>query len=378
MRDVPADGTGRSATRFWIDAGEKDSADIETLAPAMTRILVGKGWREGEDVAFQVGYGHVHSRTGVRERMRDALYFMLRRRAPASRGLALRPLADPAAALLDLASAGERALVWPEVRYEHGFYLNSVTIPVRVDDGRVATVDAAGPNRIRAIAPGRTILWAEFEGWKAQLPVAGYRPGEYPRLSLERAPAGTTVDGDLGEWPQLPYDIAPGPDGRSASGRFALGHDDRFLYVALSVADPRVVIQPERPSSDQDGVEVWVDARPDPVRSESKAWADGYQATFLFVRATPSPVPVPSPSQRAPLPEGVQRAVRATPAGYDAELAIPVAALDRAQGGAWRELRLNVRITDLVGAAEPRTDLWWLPAWQSPEARAGSGTFRRE
>src|SRR5712691_7717112 len=66
-------------------------------------------------------------------------------RSPAIRGLALKPLADPSASTLDLATAGDRALVWPEVRYEHGFYLNSVTIPLRIDDGAVAVVEASGP-----------------------------------------------------------------------------------------------------------------------------------------------------------------------------------------------------------------------------------------
>jgi hypothetical protein len=111
--------------------------------------------------------------------------------------------------------------------------------------------------------------------------------------------------------------------------------------------------------------------------AESKAWADGYQTTFLLLRATPSPVAVPAPSLRAPLPDAVERAVRGTPSGYDAEFAVPVRALDQLQGGPWRELRLNVRITDFAGAGALRADLWWQPAWQSPQSRIGSGTLRR-
>lgn len=368
--DVAADRVKRTATRFWIDGGEKDVADIETIAPVMTRLLIGKGWREGSDIAFQLGYGHLHGRTAMRERLRNALFFMLRREAPAVIGLSLRPLADPSATLLDLATAGERALVWPEVRYEHGFYLNSVAIPLHLDDSAVAAVDDAGPGRIRAIASGRTTLRAEFQGWKAQLAVTGYEPGDYPRLPTGRAPAQAAVDGDLSEWPALPHVIAPSRDEHSASARFATAYDDRYLYVAVAVADPRVVIRPDRRSAEQDGVEVWLDRRPDPARAESKASADGFQSTFLLVRATPSPVPVPAPSFRASLPKDVQRAVRLTPAGYNAEFAIPI--------GDCREFRLNVRITDSVGGDGPPTDLWWQPAWRSMESRTGSGTFRRE
>ena len=378
VRDVEADSVTRHTTRFWIDGGEKDSADIETIAPVMTKLLVGKGWREGEEIAFQLGYGHLHGRTAMRERLRDALYFMLRREAPAVGGLALRSLADPSATVLDLATAGERAMVWPEVRYEHGFYLNSVAIPLHVEDTKVAAVDDTGPGRIRAVAPGRTTLRAEFKGWKAQLPVTGYQPGEYARLSIGRSPGNAVVDGDLGEWPALPHYIAPGRDERSASARFAAAYDDRYLYVAVAVADPRIVIRPDRLSAEQDGVEVWLDGRPDPARAESKAWADGFQSTFLLVRATPSAVPVPSPSLRAPLPKDVKSAVRVTPSGYNAEFAFPIEVLHSLQGGAWREFRLNVHVTDFVGGDEPRSDLWWQPAWRSMDARAGSGTFRRE
>ena len=157
-----------------------------------------------------------------------------------------------------------------------------------------------------------------------------------------------------------------------------MAYTDSLLYVAISVVDPCVVIQTDRPSAQQDGVEIWLDARPDPLRAESKAWADNYQATFFLVRATPSPVAVPRPSVRVPLPANVGRAVHVTASGYDAEFAIPIEVLDRVQGGAWRELRLNVCITDFVAAGEPRTELWWQPAWRSMESRPGSGTFRRD
>ena len=370
VHEVAADSRKRTATRFWIDGGERDAADIETIAPVMTKLLIGKGWREGSDIAFQLGYGHLHGRTAMRERLRNALYFMLRREAPAVRGLSLRPLADPSATVLDLATAGERALVWPEVRHEHGFYLNSVVIPLHLDDPGVAVVDDSGPGRIRAIAPGRTTLRAELQGWKAQLAVTGYNPGDYSKLPIGRAPPEAVVDGDLSEWPALPYLIAPGRDKRSASARFATAYDERYLYVAVAVTDPRVVIRPDRRSAEQDGVEVWLDSRSDPARAESKAWADGFQSTFLLVRATPAPVPVPAPSIRVPLPKDVQRAVRLTPSGYNAEFAIPI--------GDWREFRLNVHITDSVGDDEPPSDLWWQPAWRSRDSRSGSGTFRFE
>jgi predicted alpha/beta superfamily hydrolase len=382
IRDVAADGRPKNTTRFWIDGGEKDAADIEILAPRMTRLLIDKGWREGDDVAFQLGYGHTHGRTAMRERLRDVLYFLLRHEPPAIRGLALKPLANPVPSTLDLSRAGDRAYVWPEVSYEHGFYLNSVAPSLRIDDSAIAVVETTDPGRIRAVGPGQSILRAEVSGRKAELPVRGYKPGDYSRFTVTRVERPPDVDGSLNEWQSLPFTIEPQPGMPSASARFATAFDDRFVYVAIAVKDSRLIIRPDKPSAEQDGVEVWLDARSDPMRSESKAQADGYQATFLLARVSPalSPstaVPLPAPSLRSALPKDLKRACRSTADGYDAEIAIPVEYLNRMQGGAWREFRLNVHLTDFVAAGEPKVDLWWQPFWRSVESLAGSGTFER-
>ncbi len=382
LHDVASDHRPKNTTRFWIDGGEKDAADIEILAPRMTRLLIGKGWREGEDVAFQLGYGHRHGRTAMRERLPDVLYFLLRRETPAVRGLALRPLADPFASALDLETAGDRAYIWPEIRYEHGFYLNSVAVPLHVDDSAVAVVDASDAGRIRAAGPGNSLVRAEFLEWKAQKPVRGYQPGVYPTYRVSRVRRAPEIDGHLDEWDSLPFTIHQAPGTHSAEARFATGFDDRFLYVAIAVRDPRLVIRPDKLSAEQDGVEVWLDARPDPMRSESKAQADGYQATFLLARVSPALSPstalaMPEPSLRSALPKDLKRACRLTATGYDAEIAIPIAYLDRMQGGTWKEFRLNIHVTDFLAAGEPNLDLWWQPPWRSMQALAGSGTFER-
>ncbi len=356
LADVAADGRAKHATRFWFDGGELDAADIERIAPRMAALLVKKGWREGDDVAFQLGYGHTHSRTAQRERTRDTLYFLLRKEAPAVKGLSLRPLADPSATALDLSTAGDRAYVWPEVRYEHGFYLNSVTIPLRIDNPSVARVDSS---RIHAVAPGSATVTAEFNGMKAVLPITGYTRGAYRKLPVTaKTPE---VDGDVSDWPALPHEVG-------TTARFGVSFDDRFVYVGVNVKDSRLVIQPGKPSSDQDGVDVWLDARPDPMRSESKSQADGYQTTFAYARV--------SPSLSGVVRKDSNTACRLTGDGYSAEIAIPVEYLNRMQGRDWREFRLNVHVSDFTSASD-KSDLWWQPAWRSIQSTAGSGTFAR-
>jgi hypothetical protein len=190
------------------------------------------------------------------------------------------------------------------------------------------------------------------------------------------------IDGSLKEWASIPFTIEANAGIPSASAQFATAFDDRFVYVAIAVKDSRVVIRPDKPSAEQDGVEVWLDARADPMRSESKAEADGYQATFLLARVSPAvsssaAAPMPEPSLRSALPKDLKRATKLTATGYDVEIAIPVEYLNRIQGGDWRQFRLNVHLTDFVAAGEPKVDLWWKPAWRSMESRVGSGTFER-
>jgi predicted alpha/beta superfamily hydrolase len=375
--EVARDRKGKTPTRFWLDTGERDSADIETVTPRMVKVLAEKGWVEGDDLAFAVGWGHLHGRTAQRERMRNMLYFLLWKEKPAERGMALRPLADPAAAGLRLETAGDRAYIWPEVQYAHGFFLHAVTARLRTEDATVATVDAGERGRVRNVGPGRTWVTAEFAGLRAQLPVEGYRAGGYERLAVRRVAQTPVVDGDLSEWGTLPYAIT-GPAG-AARARFATAYDERYLYVAVAVEDARLVVRPDKGFAEQDGVAVWLDARPDPRRAESKAWADGYQETFLLAPVSLAmPTVLLQPSYRVPLPEGLLRVCRRNARGYSAEFAIPAGYLRQMQGGDWREFRLNVQVTDYVSTGEPKVELWWQPAWRTMEATAGSGTFRRE
>jgi hypothetical protein len=64
--------------------------------------------------------------------------------------------------------------------------------------------------------------------------------------------------------------------------------------------------------------------------------------------------------------------------GYVAELAIPHAALDAAQKGPWKALRVNVTLNDLDDEAGLPAHLFWRPDWRGDETYPGSGTFERE
>ena len=205
-----------------------------------------------------------------------------------------------------------------------------------------------------------------------------------------------TVDGRLGDWPSLEFDVRrpaqilndakahTGPD----DGRFRFGtcHDDRYLYVAVAVTDDRPFFDPHRAVWRQDGVEVRIDARPDPDRSDCRD--RGREDRALMIAVSPpaagrKKIVLMNPEQ---IPPGTRVAAVRTPTGYTVEIAVPAAHLDTRQssgkGGRskaqppWKEFRLNVAVND-YDDPERGAQLWWKPDWRTQDTYPASGTFGR-
>jgi hypothetical protein len=75
------------------------------------------------------------------------------------------------------------------------------------------------------------------------------------------------------------------------------------------------------------------------------------------------------------IPNGLRAACVRSADGYAAEIAIPAAALDKAQGGSWKELRVNVCQFDLDDPNGPVRRITWQPDWEGAENVIASGTF---
>ena len=124
------------------------------------------------------------------------------------------------------------------------------------------------------------------------------------------------------------------------------------------------------------GIEVRLDARPDPQRSRDgrrKAFVD-YVALNVSPGAEAGEVVCP---ERQHLPNGTKLACRRLAKGLACELAIPSAYLDKMQAAPWKAFRLNVAVSDRDAPDDGFLKLHWLPKWGSKESCAGSGTFRR-
>lgn len=153
--------------------------------------------------------------------------------------------------------------------------------------------------------------------------------------------------------------------------------NDEFLYAAVDVKDDILILEPGRDPWHQDGVEVRVNAMPDPGRSESSGF-DEFKDTLLIALS-----PGETPDQmvfhrKSDIPSGVQAVCVKTNSGHNTEIAIPFSYLDEKQGGAWKIVRFNVCVDDVDETTDwGLSQLWWRPDWRTPLTYTGSGAFSR-
>ena len=204
------------------------------------------------------------------------------------------------------------------------------------------------------------------------------------------AGAAPTLDGDLGDWPTLPFVVdrqgdvlAPSTAPEDISYRFALRESGGDIYFAAQVVDDSVPTLPWDTARYQDHVLLSVDARPAPERSRNlplyAAIEAGDLARLALDYMTPGDQVAEDPSigfldaSRA----AVEWRTRRTATGYDVEAKVSGAFLDAQHGSPWHTARIAVQATD-VDADEPGlTALHWQPYRLGAAPAAGSGTFVR-
>lgn len=195
------------------------------------------------------------------------------------------------------------------------------------------------------------------------------------------------VDGDLSDWKALPFvcrqpaQVRVSPDSwkgaDDGSFRFAVEHTDDAVFLAVDVTDEQVVADQQHVPWEQDGVEVRIDARPDPARSQGRGMeGDG---SFLLVAASPGTTAADMVLyERAALDSvGVHAVCVRKAGGYVLEMSVPRAYLDGKQGAPWSALRLSVSVDDVDEPNGALAQLCWRPDWRTPENYAASGTFER-
>ena len=194
---------------------------------------------------------------------------------------------------------------------------------------------------------------------------------------LDRA---VTVDGQLDDWPQLPYACATGTHAlpnkkvwqgpEDCSFRFNLAYDEDALYLAVEVTDDTLLVDPNRQPFLQDGLEIHLDARPADQRAFNPARQDS--PSILQANLIPT-LPFDPAAQN--LPPAARAVCVKTPTGYTAELAIPRAYLSARHIADDHTFRLNVIAVDADHPVAGTIQLPWRPHWYLPNANNAEGTF---
>jgi hypothetical protein len=242
-------------------------------------------------------------------------------------------------------------------------------------------VQAAGPTAIEKTQPV-VMHWQGFYdnlennpsqevGGEFRIPIEA--PFKLP--VLEKSP---NVDGDLGEWEELPFVVdqpgeiyfntpawkGPG-DG---SFRFAVGRDEENLYVAISASDDQRCFE---------GWKYWEDFAMISVDARASATEEIKGKVFNLSHGPRLSEEQAAEYEESEKPEGFARASRETENGFTTEFSIPLDYLKQAQGGDWSRVRLNVSISDFDTGdqREGVTILNWRPRWDGSRRYAESGVF---
>jgi hypothetical protein len=201
-----------------------------------------------------------------------------------------------------------------------------------------------------------------------------------------RRSSAVRVDGSLDEWSDLaiaceePEEIMPGRDtwkGRTdCRFRFSAEHDESFVYIAVKAYDDTLRMEAGRLPWEQDGIEIRIDARADPRRSNSRGLSEPGDVLLLALSPKPDVGETSLLYEAGLLPRGTTAVCVVSDSGFVTEAAVPVAWLDLKHGSPWEAFRLNITVDD-HDRQEVGCRLWWKPAWHGESNYVGSGTFAR-
>ena len=250
-------------------------------------------------------------------------------------------------------------------------------------------LEADTPVAYGSIAPGR-VTWSMETVLDGQ-PLAIQSESALLPVAPLPLPSGTapTVDGDLTDWDALPFVVDRQGDVRSPpappediSFRFGVLEADGDVYFGIAVTDDKIDAAEDESPRYQDHALVYVDARPDPERSDNVSLREAMREGHLqriahdymtLVEGREDKVIAFLDDARAAVE---WRTVR-TEDGYNAEAKVSGAFLDAARGERWDVIRIGVTAADFDPDETRSVYLNWQPWRMGAAPVAASGTFVR-
>jgi predicted alpha/beta superfamily hydrolase len=390
LESVFSNSTRKKSGRFWLDCGALENRSMIDPATLAARTLMRKGWVEGRDVALFFDHTGGHEWSSCAARTPGMLRFLLGKSPMALTGTAIKLLGDPAGKAIKLLSAGDGAFATLELQYAGGWRLTAAEPLLRMESAKVASLVETNFYLVENRGHGVSTLWASYGKWKSAQTVLGYGLEDLPKYErrviprlaeeplLATTPSGQTHPG----WPNA--DIAVDPADQSRQGgvvkarqRFGLAWGDAGLYLNLEVIDDTPVFATNKAPWSQDGVEIRIDARPDPVRSFAKGQGE-FDRILLLALSPFEPGERPAAYRGKDLLTNLAWQCRRTEEGYALQMLVPTDWLNEKQQTNWREVRVNLCINSAESNGGAVAKHWWQPDWRTLANVPGSGTFRRD
>ncbi len=172
LTDLLAYTGGKKNVRYWIDGGFKEGTSLPTGRTSyvddnrrFAEKLASLGWRDGDDLGF-LEADEGHNETAWSRRIKQILYFMLRREAPP-----ITRLQAVRSALTSL-SVGEETYVSIDVRLANGPVMTKVyadtlqPASVQASPAGAVTIDPKD-GKLTTQHPGAVTLKASYKGFTA-------------------------------------------------------------------------------------------------------------------------------------------------------------------------------------------------------------------
>ncbi|HYG22492.1 MAG TPA: alpha/beta hydrolase-fold protein [Verrucomicrobiae bacterium] len=388
--------------RIWIMGSELDSANAWKAIRLTAATFLQKGWVEGDELVFYQVHNMTHGWASCATQIRDMLYFLFRTKKPELVDARLNITHGDQNKPLRLWETGEYANLCLDLFYRGGFRATAIAPALISSDPKIVAVGNPALGQLWPQGNGWATVSSKYKGVRSSLDVEGFEWRDHPRFPIVSNDTDVRVDGDLAEWTKLPFSSTRGRDHSASTNgfEFSVSMNASNLYVAVQVKDTFLSFQPTLGEKfHQDGLEITVDPRPDPVRSMGRGYEKYFD--FICIRLAPSETTAEVILSRydqflPPVPVGVDVAIGKREAGYSVEISMPLRLLqsiyrdapkgfhwngykpgsDESQSADWERFRLNIGQYDKDREGKIQ-EIWWQPPWDGPNNFPGSGTFTR-
>jgi hypothetical protein len=196
------------------------------------------------------------------------------------------------------------------------------------------------------------------------------------RRSIPMVKKTPKIDGELKDWPDLPYTFGAEEAG-DLNVQWGLSRDDEYLYLAAKVVDNDIRVEEGTTAAQQDYIGVIVNG--EPMATSAMRKGEGWYSNSFILVVSPEEGKVPVSTfyeDRYDFEHPYK--CKTTKDGYTVEMALPLSYIRELQGNNWRHVRINLAAQDWDGDSDKKPVYYWKPEWRGGNNVIGSGLFFKE